>query len=104
MLDRRGFLKGLASALAGFTILPGADRLWVARTSIVTPVKALRTVRDLTFEELADLFAPRPLCGEESMRHWFAMSQLDGIAWIGSSGGGLQSGHGSSFLGKTCIH
>lgn len=30
MIDRRNFIRGLLSATAGFTILPGAGRIWKA--------------------------------------------------------------------------
>lgn len=36
-MNRRGFLARLATGLAGFTILPGAGRVWKAERVVVVP-------------------------------------------------------------------
>lgn len=36
-MNRRNFIRGLLTAAAGFTILPGAGRIWKAERKIVNP-------------------------------------------------------------------
>ena len=40
-MNRRNFLRSLATGLAGFTILPGVGRVWKAQRVVVVPQPVL---------------------------------------------------------------